>query len=511
MQDHRKDNLDKLIQSARQHIEDFETYHRTLQDEIANLPEVAGKQMLSRYYDQNDMPAEMPMDGHVEVSADPAGLAAFADLYPPSIGMRPLTKKHLAAALENLGISFGVDWDVLEKLIDKCNQEKVPLTGVVVAKGIAPEPHIPEHIVLEERFLEDPKPRADSESQIDYREVSSFILVKKNQQLARIIPEKPGKPGTDIYGTVLPFAKESRPTLRPGENTEYANDVILAGCDGRLELYPGGFRVNQVLQVKTGVSYKTGNIDFPGDVYITGDVRDNFTVKSQKSVYVQGTLDATLVECAGDLMVNKGIIGRKKGVVKAGGRLVARFIENCYIESAGDMTVSSGILHSSLYCNGRITCMPRGLVIGGTISAQNGITAYQIGSSMAPKTEIYCGIDFMAKNRLQWIKDKSLQLAYTLRKIQEQISRMPDPDTLEQLLATRTKIQQAISTLNDQASSLVVTLDKNDTASVDVYGTVFPGVYIEISHVSYLVNRPMTRTRFALDKSEGRIVPRPLS
>lgn len=192
-------------------------------------------------------------------------------------------------------------------------------------------------------------------------------------------------------------------------------------------------------------------------------------------------------------------------MIKTRGSVHARFIENCYLEAADDIMVASGIMHSSIYTNGRVLCRPRGLLIGGTVYAQNGVQAYQIGSQMAPKTEIYCGIDYLAMNKMQWIKDKSIQLAYTLRKISEQIPRAKD-DTLLRLQNTREKILQTMSKMNEQASALVFGLDKNDAAAVDVYGTIFPGVYIEIAHISFIVHRQMSRVRFRLNKSEGRIV-----
>ena len=44
-----------------------------------------------------------------------------------------------------------------------------------------------------------------------------------------------------------------------------------------------GFWVDEVLGVATDVDYHSGNIDFPGDVIIQGDVKDGFAVKAGKS------------------------------------------------------------------------------------------------------------------------------------------------------------------------------------------------------------------------------------
>ena len=53
-------------------------------------------------------------------------------------------------------------------------------------------------------------------------------------------------------------------------------------------------------------------------------------------------------------------------------------------------------------------------------------------------------------------------------------------------------------------------LYKNEEAEVIVHDSVFPGVYIEICHVSYIVSRKMDRFCFRLNKTKGKIIPVPL-
>ena len=58
---------------------------------------------------------------------------------------------------------------------------------------------------------------------------------------------------------------------------------------------------------------------------------------------------------------------------------------------------------------------------------------------------------------------------------------------------------------------MVNELDKNEEADVKVSASVYPGVYIEICHISYIVNRELKHCRFYLDKVKGKIAVEPLA
>ena len=146
----------------------------------------------------------------------------------------------------------------------------------------------------------------------------------------------------------------------------------------------------------------------------------------------------------------------------------------------------------------------RGIIIGGIVKAQNGVSAAQIGTERGPRTEIYCGIDFKVEQKLVWIRDRNIALAFKLREID---SKMKSSAKVREVLAPlRERIKAAIHQLNENARALVSGLDRNEGAEVSVRGFVYPGTYIEICHVSYFVTRPKSLLAFRLDKAQGKIV-----
>jgi hypothetical protein len=152
----------------------------------------------------------------------------------------------------------------------------------------------------------------------------------------------------------------------------------------------------------------------------------------------------------------------------------------------------------------RLDTGPRGVISGGKIYARNGINVAQLGTASGPKTEIICGIDYTVQQKLLWIRDKSIALAMKLREVERRL--VSPAGITPELEAVRAKLKAAIHQLNETAKELVIKLDKNDQAEVVVRGSIYPGTYIEICHVSLIVTSVLTHQRLRLDKASGRIV-----
>jgi len=147
---------------------------------------------------------------------------------------------------------------------------------------------------------------------------------------------------------------------------------------------------------------------------------------------------------------------------------------------------------------------PRGILVGGKIYAQNGVVVGQVGTEMGPATEIYCGIDYSVLNRLEWIRDRNMELANKLMEVRSALQSQSDKDgSLKQLEA---KLHEAITKMNEASVTLVSHLDKNEEATVAVREEIHPNSYIEICHASYVVTRVMRKVCFRLDREKGKVV-----
>jgi len=131
-----------------------------------------------------------------------------------------------------------------------------------------------------------------------------------------------------------------------------------------------------------------------------------------------------------------------------------------------------------------------------------------VGSPTSPRTELICGINAFVQQKLLWIRDKNIALATRLKQVQARLA--AEPTSRTKLQDVHDRLRAAIHKLNESAQELVRELDKNDKAFVLVKGAVFPGAYIEICHVPFVVTETLSGVRFSLDKRKGKIVLDPL-
>lgn len=500
--------LEALITDSENLLDNMGKVESLVAETRAEAAEAINCEIRKKTFESIEEAVELKINGYVELVISGDEMSAVADFYPPTGDMKPVDLDDIVPLLEAKGVTTGVDWDAIKEAIFKCNTDRIQVTDIIVARGVRPVDEIPEHLVIEEELLKGVAEPDSTIQRVDFKEVSPFVLVKTGHLLAKRLPKKTGKMGSTVRGEAIAHQTTETAVLEPGQHTRFEDDCVVAECDGRFERGPDSFWVNEVLDISGNIDYRTGHVDFPGDVLIRGEIKDGFKIHSGGSVYCAQTMDASEVISKKDLIVERGIIGRNKGRVSVEGRVKAKFVENCYLEAKGEVIIESGILNSAIHTRKQITMGKKGIIIGGKLCAQNGVAATQIGSGMSPRTEIYCGVDYIVKQKLEWIRDNNIELAIKLRQIENKLKSGTQSASQgnEKLLKIREKIKQAIHQLNETANSLIFELDKNEDAEVVVTGTVFPGVYIEICHFSYIVSREMKKVRFRLDKSKGRVV-----
>jgi uncharacterized protein len=447
---------------------------------------------------------EPSVDGTVDITVAADQMSVHATFFPPAGDGRPLDLDTVLETLQGKGVTTGIDGLTIRACLATCNEERTRVSDALIARGTRAVNEVPPYLVVNPQLLAREKPPAATDGSVDFREVSPFTMVKTGDLLGTMAPQQEGVMGATVGGTAIAFKKQVMPVAKAGKNTAWQGENLVATCDGRFVATIAHLWVEEVLDVKGDVDFHVGNIDFPGDVSIAGDIRDGFQVKAGKSVYCAHSVEASSVDCGGDFITRRGIIGKEKARLRVGGLLEARFMEGCMVDCGGPVRVQTSILNCRLHTRDRVETGERGIIIGGSITAQNGVSAAQIGTERGPRTEIHCGIDFTVEQKLIWIRDRNVALAFKLREVEAKMK--VSPQTRGVLVPVREKIRAAIHKLNENARALVAMLDRNEEADVSVSQTVFPGTYIEICHVSYFVTKPRRFVTFRLDKPSGKIV-----
>lgn len=431
-------------------------------------------------------------------------MTAEVDLHPPGEGGAGFTTISVIADLNAEGVVWGVDKEGLEKSILRCLSGKTPVRGVVAARGQKAVKAVPSYWHLKKRLLSHPEADLDAPN-VDYREKSPYILVKKGEALARRVPEDPGSAGKNILGEVLPAGVKDIRQFKPGENIIEKEGTLYAAVHGRFEIRERVMSVNETLEISGNVDYSTGHIAFPGDVIIHGSVCDGFRIAAGKSVFVKQTMDASQVLSHGDLVVEGGIKGRGEAVVRVSGKVSARFIENTAVESHKGIRIEKSAIQSNLYSLGVIDLGETGVLVSGEIWALGGFRVGSIGRPGSPSSIIRAGYDYTAERKFRGIQEH-------IDRLEKKLDKLRNRQSLNQ--KHQLMIRQVEEVLLRMEKSLKDLLDKrypNRDAVITVFGKVDEGTEIHICELSMRVNSSREAVCFYYDTEGPRIAARSIT
>ena len=458
----------------------------------------------------------------IHISED--AMEAKADFFPAELNNKPLSLEYIDSMLINNNIVHGILYENIQEAILTCNTEKKTLPDVLIARGNPPKDEIVEYLQknpqLDQKISFNTIQKTadktssiipDKNRRIDYKDFTPFIIVKKGQVLARKNHRRPGTNGKSIYGSTIPYKVIHPHGVEMGSNTRMHENFLISIIDGQLIEVKGTLNVNESLDIKGPVGYKTGNIAFPGDIVIEGPVSDGFKIYCGGSLTIKQTFDVTDVTTKGDLNVAGGIIGRGMALIKVGGNIRTKFIENCRIACRKTVFVTSDIVNSQIYSLEKIEMGDKGKIIGGEFSAINGIRAASIGRKSSRGVNIRCGLDFTAEQEKERNNNALRLLAGKLSSIS---TLLEDPaisrDKKDKLEELRTRLMEEQKKASAKISELMGNIMINENAAVEITGEIAAGTCIEICQSSFVVSEPLRKVRVRLDKEKNKLVTEPL-
>jgi uncharacterized protein (DUF342 family) len=472
----------------------------------------------------NESPEKMMLlpgdqnDGNAAIRFAEDNLEVWGDFYPPVGNGEPLKADFVADALARLNIVHGLLWETIQEAVNDCNLNRKIIKDVILARGNPPIKEVLSYFEINPNLKSPPaEPRGNA--RIDYRAFSPFTIVKKGQILARQRPKKEGQDGKDIYGNVIAHGTIKPEGVSGGEHTTNDGKFIYAGINGQFLEERGVLRVQESLEIKGAVDYHTGNIVFPGDISIEGPVSDGFKIYSGGSLTIKQTFDVTEAITKTDLIVAGGIIGRGRALVKAGGAVKTKFIENCKVASRKTISVDADIVNCSIYTMEKIEMGEKGTILGGEVYAVQGVKTGSIGKKSGKATHIHCGVDFTALQEKEKLNYNLRIIGAKLAKLRELEAELSQNSVVGAGHAEKkAKIEETLKHLEEEQNKTTAAitavlgrLNTFDSASVEVLGEVAPGTLIEICQIALFVTEPLHHVRIRLDRGLGKLVSEPLS
>lgn len=392
--------------------------------------------------------------------------------------------------------------------------------NIIIAKGVAPVNGHDAEIQYKFNVDRKAKPRLNEDGTVDFHQLDNINHVKKGDVLAVLIPEDPGIPGEDVCGNKIAPVKIKRYTLKHGKNIELSEDgfTMYSCVDGHVFLEGDRVFVSDNYEVPADVDNSTGDIEYNGSITVKGNVRTGFSLKAEGDIEIFGVVEGANIEAGKDVILHRGIQGMSKGVIKAQGNVISKFIESANVKAGGYIETDS-VLHSDISAKGDIYVRGKnGSIIGGNTRSSVLIEAGTIGSPMGTSTSVEVGTDPAIKDRVSYLKktiSEKSEEKEKLDKVLAVLRKKKEMGILEEekvpLIASTTKtvimLDSQIKTMTKEFDSLQSELDSNNAAVIRVTKDIYPGTKVSISEDYILIHEHLCHCQYRKDRGEIKAMP----
>lgn len=276
--------------------------------------------------------------------------------------------------------------------------------------------------------------------------------------------------------------------------------------DGHVTYVNGAVFVSDVYTVED-VGPSTGNIEYHGNVEVRGNVCENFEIKTDGDVFVNGVVEGAYIEAGGNIVIARGMHGQNKGKLVAGGNVIAKFISAAEVSAKGFVEAEQ-ILNATVIAGTEVNAEAgKGLITGGRTVAKKAVNVKNAGSPMGANTIIEVGVDPEAKKRVATLqkdiseKSKSINqmksvLSALSAKLQSGTKLTPEQITnLKAIQKTLKTEQEQFQQDMEELQNLDEMIKFDDSAHIDVRGTMHLGVTITISGINMAIKSEYTFCR----------------
>lgn len=421
--------------------------------------------------------------------------------------------EELAEFLKLNGIIVGIILEELKRII----VDDINYTTVAVAKGRTPIHGRDGRFDCNFDAISSKKPIILDDGTVDYNKLGKINLVKEKDLLVTYIPAVEGHDGIDVYGKIITARKPRELTALRGKGFRISDNQLeyFADFDGKAEFTNGKLNVTRLYVVDGDVDQTTGDIQFYGDILITGNVYPNMKVEAYGHITIDGSVESATLISGKDIIIRNGMMGNGKGYVFAKGDVSAKFFEQTTVVAKGNINANT-ILNCNMNANKSIIVSGnRGAIIGGKVKAIENISAAAIGNKAEMDTYLEVGIDnefpkrvIELDNLIKTLKDKINENEQKLARIYEQL-RNNQTEFLNDIRTNllRGKIELNAK-LNEQIKAREDMLDQKERSlkgTVVVTGRIFPNTNVWINGASDVMHDEIRNVTFTNKRSEIKI------
>ena len=419
------------------------------------------------------------------------------------------TAAQLLGFLSNANVSFGIDQEMLARLADS------PIYGrpIKVASGTPQQQGTPGYYeyLFDTNFNRKPTIRPDGTA--DYMSIKTIETVQEGDVIATYHPAVQGSRGMSVRGQILEPkpVRDLPPLIGRGFDRSSDNLTYTAKIDGKIEVNQGKILVSPVHEVQGDVGIETGNIKFNGDVIVHGGVHDGAVIDAAGNVIIHGLIEDCDIHAGKDLFLLSGVKGNEKTIIDCKGSITAQFVEYAIITCSGNITADY-FFKSKISCDGHIELNGNNAsIIGGYVSAVQGVEANDIGNSFGTITNVSVGVDVERAAEYEMLAKKIMALNANVQKIKKGIEDFDklgeerginvkeDPRRM-QLLRVRIRDEAIVLEETKKLNYMKEVIMSGKDATIKVYRRLYAGSNLSVDDHHASINE--NHEAIEIEKSE---------
>lgn len=411
----------------------------------------------------NKFSARLEKTIFTKVSKD--GMAAWIYVFPSEEG-EDVTLEKLQKVLTENRITYGI----LDGNLQAAAKEKIYKKAVLIARGLPSRNGVDGYVT--ERFKREVLNDfiEDERGVIDFKNLNNIQAVKANDVICDIVLSIPGVKGKTVLGAEVSVKHMGKNApIRCGRNTKISSDglALIAQKAGHVVFKNQVFNVETALRIPGDIDGTTGNINYDGNVFIAGDVRNGFSVTATGDVQVQGSVEGAEINAGGNILVARGVSGNRRAKLICEGSLKSKYLEHCTAIAKGNI-IAESIVRSEVQSNQQVLVINGvGAIIGGRIMASQWIEAKAIGSKARLQTTLVLGNIPQIMEDIAGLKDSLKKNRDYIREVDKNI-RYLESGKHSDKLHLLDKLKEAKAALLESVAKSEVQLEELDKTVTDL-------------------------------------------
>ena len=450
---------------------------------------------------------------NIRVSEDKVSL--FLDLFPPSENEILPNLEDILNEISKIGNIINIDKEVISSSLNVVAQNSTPLIDTIISMGDLP-------VDGKDGWLEivAKKERQELNKKNDNIFANNdnlYLSIGKDQLIAIIHRAIEGYDGVDIFNNTIKHVKAKDINIKLTSNLYTKEDDenrILSKVDGFLEIYQNTIYVKEIHDIKGNIDVNTGNIKAYGSLMVYGNVVNDMRLNLSQNLNVNGYVGDAEIEVGKNAVIKGGFLGSGKGIIKAGGNIELKFIENQKVFTRGSLLISKEAINSELYVRDKIISDgAQFTIIGGYAIASESIELYSAGNEYSTDTTLEVGIDYQKKfylrdnivklgslkKEIEFVDKEIIEISSMRRKSQSMSERI-------KVLANRhTEINNEMELLKEKRNKLFSEINTPTSSKIIIKNAIYPGVKLIINGKQRLITEKLNSKTFILSK-DGDIV-----